>query len=508
MQYDTTDQTPTTQRVWQLWLLICLVSALVQISVLGFSPPLQQDEVQIVDFGRIALQSDTDWALTWNVGEERPVSVIPYLGPVLQELAFRVTQPSHFGPRLLALLGAMFAGTCLLGWFLVRGTPGIAALILASAFLLDPTFSTSYREARVDSWAFASALLACWLLRIAISNELKYRYKLVVVALAGAALAAAPFFWPSAFMLVPLVLLEFTYLLRAQVMTGGDKRYPGLIPVSSAFVAGGSLASVVLLFPVFLNWDSHLSGLQFALSVQQHSATLPSSLFDLVAVYEPLIALAALAALVFKREWGLLLVLCMAIVLMYQTRIYPQRLIYLLPYVFTIIAGAATVAWSNDRRFWSKAIMSRVMAFLLIWNGSLVLVIRPAIAFHEKASSDLTLMMPALKSAIGTGPFRVLLEDWAAYYSARNLGWKIYRSGLVFPGPAYAELLQTMDYVIVQERPLYDITKSLIDDNPKFELHAKIQFEPNNSRSVIWGPIRIPITGHTYPTLLVFRKLN
>ena len=501
-------QTPAPQRVWQLWLLICLVSGLVQIFVLEFHPPLQQDEVQIVDYGRTVLQADTDWALVWNVEEERPVFLIPYLGPVLQELAFRVTQPSHIGPRLFALLGAIFAGTCLLGWFLARGTPGIAALILASAFLLDPTFSTSYREARVDSWAFASALLACWLLRSAISNELKYKHKLIAIALAGAALAAAPFFWPSAFMLVPLVFLEFFYLLRAQVNAGEDKKYTGLMPVVSAFVVGGSFASVVLLAPVFLNWDSYISGLRFTLSLQQHSATLPASLFDLIAVYEPSIALAALAALVFKREWGLLLVLCMASVLMYQTRVYPQRLIYLLPYVFAIVAGAATVAWSKDHSFWNKAVMSRVMAFLLIWNAGLVLVIRPTIAFHEKASGDLSLMTPALESAIGPGPFRVLLEDWAAYYSARNLGWKIYRSGLVFPGPAYAEFLQTMDYVIVREQPLCNITKSLVDDNPNFELHSKIEFEQNESRSVVWGPIRIPVTGYTYPALLVFRKLN
>jgi hypothetical protein len=117
-------------------------------------------------------------------------------------------------------------------------------------------------------------------------------------------------------------------------------------------------------------------------------------------------------------------------------------------------------------------------------------------------------MMPALESAIGPGPFQVLLEDWAACYSARNLGWKIYHPGLLFPGPAFPDFLQTMDNIIVLEQPLYKTAKLLVEDNPNFELHARNQIKKNESKSFEWGPIRIPVVGRSYPTILVFRKLN
>ena len=49
--------------------------------------------------------------------------------------------------------------------------------------------------------------------------------------------------------------------------------------------------------PAFLNWAGYVESLHVIAAIQKHSATLQSSLFDLVAVYDPIIAIAVFVAL-------------------------------------------------------------------------------------------------------------------------------------------------------------------------------------------------------------------
>ncbi len=91
-------------RRWDLWLFTVFGVALINIATLTLTPTIGEDEVRIVDFGRVVLEPDTDWALTWELDEDRPLLWIGYLGPVIHELAFRWSGGSIIGPRLAALL--------------------------------------------------------------------------------------------------------------------------------------------------------------------------------------------------------------------------------------------------------------------------------------------------------------------------------------------------------------------------------------------------------------------
>lgn len=493
---------------WKIWIIICLISSAIQILTLRFDPAFQQDEVQIVDMGRTALQPHTDWALTWNIADARPVLSTAHLGPVIQELAHRVAQPSHSGPRLMAMLGAVLAATCLLGWLLDRKTPQVAALILACAFLLDPAFTTSYREGRVDSWAFASSLLACWLIRSEVVNRTTGRRRPLKVLLAGACLVMAPFFWVTALMLAPLVLLEFTYLLRSGVAEAEECAKPGPLPTILVFATGGLIAAAVLMAPVLLEWESYFASLQTTLVGQRADALMSESLFYLAAAYDPMISMALILAVLFKREYGMLAALVMAMALMYQTRLYPSRAIYLLPYAYAMVAGAAGWAWEHGRSSIQKAVMKRILAVLLVWHAGMTLVVSPILAFARDTENDLRYQLAALEVAIGKGPYRVLLEDWASYYAARNLGWKVYRAPILSADTMYRDFLYSMDYVIVRETPIYDFTNRLVEADPGFELQSTIRLPAKKDFSISVGPVRIPVYQNNYPDLLVFRKIR
>ena len=152
------------------WFVLCMIVCCIHLMTLELDPLTYQDEVQIVDYGRVILNPSTDWALTWYVQGDHPVIPFSYLGKLIQEAAFNLTATSGLGPRYLAMFGGVLAATCALGWLIVRNTPPIFALVLGFAFLIDPIFSDIYRGGRIDGWAIAASLGACWLLRLAASR--------------------------------------------------------------------------------------------------------------------------------------------------------------------------------------------------------------------------------------------------------------------------------------------------------------------------------------------------
>jgi hypothetical protein len=122
------------KQAWQLWWLIAPGVFVIQLLTLHFDPQIHQDEIQIVDYGRTALEPDTDWGMTWNVNEDIPVMPPSYLASAFKELAFKVFGKSFLGPRILSVLAAILAATCALGWLRTRGTPwGVAAVRAVAA---------------------------------------------------------------------------------------------------------------------------------------------------------------------------------------------------------------------------------------------------------------------------------------------------------------------------------------------------------------------------------------
>ncbi|MFZ2097168.1 MAG: hypothetical protein WAV05_11080, partial [Anaerolineales bacterium] len=188
---------------WIKWSLAITVIALIHSFTLTISPTVWPDEVDIIDYGRVALQPNTEWSINWQE-EDRPRLMLSYLGPILQEWAFQFSGESLVGPRAISLIGALAAATIAVGWLRSRGTSAFKAGLLGLIFLLDPLFTQSYRGARVDGWAMALGLGACWVLSRTswrIQNGRTYHG---MVLLAGALDLLAFFVWPSAVMLFPL----------------------------------------------------------------------------------------------------------------------------------------------------------------------------------------------------------------------------------------------------------------------------------------------------------------
>ena len=51
-------------------------------------PAIWYDESEIVDYGRVFFEQNTDWAIHWR--DNRPIILLTYLGGVFQELSFRL----------------------------------------------------------------------------------------------------------------------------------------------------------------------------------------------------------------------------------------------------------------------------------------------------------------------------------------------------------------------------------------------------------------------------------
>ena len=409
--------------IWYSWFLLCIVVCLIHSITIEIDPLTYQDEVQIVDYGRVMLNSSSDWALTWYVQGDHPVLPFSYLGPLMQEVAFRATAPSGLGPRYLAILGAMLAATSALGWLMARNTPPIIALVLAFVFLVDPIFSEIYRGGRVDGWAIAAGLGCCWFLRLALTRGKAGHSIKVQTIVAGSLLVVSQFLWPSAAMLVPLALLECYYLVRELKQSQSGTKENSWKKATFYFGIGGFITLIVLLIPIALNMSIFLSSAKAAFELQKFGAVIQHSIIDLFLVYDPFLFITTLVAFVIRREVGMLIAFIVALLLVYQTSIYLPRILYFVPYFLAVISYAY-VKFKNGGYYRYMNLFLQVLLFLLVgWNTSQVLLINPAIAEAQRPANEPQQFLPALKEAIGPGSYRVLLKEWQAYYAGRALGW-------------------------------------------------------------------------------------
>ena len=140
------------KKVWYIWIIFAIGMCLIEASTLDVLPSLMQDEAQITDYGRLALDPLSRWSVTWWVSGDKPLLLWSYLGPLFAEFGYQIGGPSGVGPRIMALIGGLTAAIMALGWLLERKVPTVIAGLLALAFLLDPLFTLSQRMARTDSW--------------------------------------------------------------------------------------------------------------------------------------------------------------------------------------------------------------------------------------------------------------------------------------------------------------------------------------------------------------------
>lgn len=443
------------------------------------------------------------------VHESRPIFTTSYLGVVPQELAYAASSPSNLGPRLYSFVGAIVAASLLLGWLYSRGTPRWAALTISLAFLLDPIFNLSYRQGRTDSWAFAIIFAACLLLRNAWKRRENQQDIRWPIFFAGFLTGASPFVWPTTLALFPLVCLELFYLVQSDLKKGRGTLFSCMKPIVLWFGIGGLISVAILLIPIVLQWDSHSISFISGIKVQKTASMIQRSIIDMFSIYDPVIIPVVVASLLIRRELGLILAGATALIMMYQTMIYPMRILYLLPYLIAAVAAAYAKLSQNDLIRWRHAVLFCALGMLLAWNVGVTLVYRPLVALTQKQARSPAQIQQALVKSIGQGPYRVLILEWDMYYAARTLGWKIYKIGgqYIRQQDDFKEFLASMDFVILRDKFILFKDVNLEElENSGFELSTTVSFKQPQQTSIDIGPFTFTTSDTVYDDVMIFKK--
>ncbi|WP_108210824.1 hypothetical protein [Pontibacter mucosus] len=473
-----------TMKFWGVW-AAALTPVLIMFSlVLDIAPFMHIDEFMTIDLGRVILQPDTTWSIAWMLERNQAAFVFFYVGPVLQELAYQSI--GEYGPRISGILGAVAAATAMVGWQHTRGTSGYASLVLGLIFLLDPIFVQAYTIGRVDGWAMAACLTACWCLE-SINKEdeiAAVRHKLI---LAGGATALAFFIWPSAIFLLPLVLFQlFTVIKRAKTIKPRRKVHQN--NAVFLFIIGGSIASAALLIPIAPKLLDLLGNVIDGVIINSRTGTANYTLLDSqrittgikhllqVLKFTPVLVTMALIGAFRGREWGLIAAGAVATLLMIATVVYSHRIQYLLPYFIVMTSGL--IKRETGSNLTSKIKLSGVLALasLLVWSAGLSLIARSIIAFEGKRELNRGQIYATAQEMIGVGEYAVYSFPYEFYYAGRSLGWKMYKPYLaVGVDPLlHHEVLQRMlkkvDFAIM---PLPRLTPELEEQIQKAGMYEK-----------------------------------
>ncbi|MEP7305878.1 MAG: hypothetical protein ABJA98_10195 [Acidobacteriota bacterium] len=411
------------------------------------SPTIWQDEVQIVDLGRSVVAPDPTWSLNWTA-KQRPVAFVNYLGPILQERAYRWLAPSNVGPRLSTLLGALVAGYFTFLWLRSRRVRIVPALVLAVTLFLDPIFVQGYRGGRVDCFVIALVMAACVVLRRRQITSVDSGGVSRCWAVLGGLLVVACFVWPSGIFLLPLVAAE-------GILVCAPLRVPKrtMLRWCLAFAAGGLISLALCLVPVWNQLPSLAADALVSKQANSDSGSpwtyFPASVLNLVLSYEqsPCLPIAAVAAAFNRRNRVLAISAAVATISILPTHVYVHRVVYLLPYLIGLIGEGWRVAAVSWLRSWGAA----VMAIAVVWAGGISLVARPALALAARHARSPELLVEAAARLPELRFQRIYLEPWEFYYVGRQFGWRMVRPYGYIGSDAEAAMFADLDYALVNE---------------------------------------------------------
>jgi len=438
------------RRFWVSWLIALSTVCLIHSLTFDISPPLWVDEAQIIEHGRlIPFEPHSEWSMNWSSAANRPILLWSYLGPALQEAAFRITMPLPFGPRIVSLFGAMIAATASAGWLLSMKTYRPVVLILGLVFLLDYIFVQSYRGARVDCWVLAFCFGACWVVRYAMSRMQEGRPFRWALALGGGMAAIAFFVWPSAVLTYPLVLAELLVLLREEYSM--PKNGASTLRSVMAFVIGGVAMTFLLLLPIWHLLKTVFNDIGPILMASQPSYSLSLQINNLLDSfkYSQLLPVSALIAFIWGRGRLMAWMALLVFVYILSTLLYLNRLIYLLPYALGLIGGVYQIPSTLIANAKTRRLITHVgLSVVIVVSVSSSLIIRPAIALSQKEERDPSILFSLGRESIGHGPYRVYLGAWEFYFAGRWLGWQMLNEYVDRDQRDLSRLLSRADYAI------------------------------------------------------------
>jgi len=476
---------------WTKWLLVLIPIAIVFGATLPIAPFLHKDEFMIVDLGRIILNPETDWSITWLTDSATPVFLYSYLGPVMQELSFQWI--GQYGPRIVSWIGALTAATTVVGWLMSKGISKNVSFGLGLVFLLDPILVQAHSMGRLDGWTMAFCLAACWILSSTSSIQSKVIFRGRIL-LAGSLAAFAFFLWPSMIFLFPLIVLELVYVsIRSSNIVERRKQ---LLVVPAFFTIGGIATGILLIVPIADQIYTQIGNLLQTLhvNVRPGSEWAKGSGFSFLRgfvsnlKFTPILVLFALLGSIIRRDRGLIFVTILPILLISLTIVYIDRIIYLTPYFIALIACLYTA--SRNDFYFIKFIKRVALPMLIIWAVSFSLVFRSVLAIRSDSGNDRELVDKAANSLIGQGDKSVLLlNSLEFYYPGRELNWKMYSPYITMGEPlsdeSFQKIIAKVDYAVIGHALITTKLESLLNENGIF--YSKDYYVYNEAPEVFNG---------------------
>ncbi len=431
-------------------LLVLAIHAL----TLSISPPVWQDEVQIIDFGRTAIDPGTDWSISWNTVTDSAVIHPLYLGGLIQNVAFSLSNYNILFPRLLSALGAIVASTSCLLFLLSLGHDRLRSGVLSSIFLLDPIFVAGYRGDRVDCWVIAAAFLSCFVLQKSSDRSGPSKESLLcapLLLLAGAISAIGFSIWFSFVLLTPLVIWQIANLVSDGEPKRLLSRSPHLLKACLFWLLGFAICFFLIQAPILVGQPSAYRDLFAAASRVATGQTLIPAFGAFLASFSrnPLLLLLAVIAVYLRPRLDFLFFSAIALVGILKSSVYDHRVVYFLPYLIVHCSLSMNEWFVSDSTrsapSWIRLGFSSVLWLALVASITISLVLRPFNAFATQGFRQLSSLDDVAMDAVGKRPAIVYLEPWELYVPGRKLGWKMYKPYFGHFSPSQ---LNRFDYII------------------------------------------------------------
>ena len=361
------------------------------------------DETYIVEMGRLFLEGGCSPESTLLGLNESALRPLYYVGPLLQELAFRCF--GIMGVRITPYVGLAAAYLCFRKR--LRGDNDNklcrpAQELVALSLLTSPILFQSVLLSRIDSWAIASVFAALAILGA--PNKSKDK----VILFAGSFFAVLSLFiWPTSAVLLP-----------AYPVFSFSKERPWELLWFCLF----AMVSLFL-FTLPVVGDIYV----FLLSFSRHYSEVTSPATSFSGVMLPI-------AREIARSPFIALLFCIGVVVWLRCRriftiaafvvsfsvctltgLYTFRVVYLLPFIFFAGIDAVKALWTKCPRLVIGYLAATVVYGVLTGPVGHFGLSYPTLPKDIKET---------LSREIGTGPIRVFSPDHATYYIGRELGWK------------------------------------------------------------------------------------
>jgi hypothetical protein len=261
--------------------------------------------------------------------------------------------------------------------------------------------------------------------------------------------ASAFFVWPSAVLIYPLVLAELLVLLRDEYSM--RKSGASLLRSVMAFVISGLVMTSLLLIPIGHLLKTVFNDIGPILRSSQPPYSFSLQIKNLLDSfkYSQLLPVSALIAFIIGRGRLMAWMALLVFVYILSTRLYLNRLIYLLPYAIGLIAVVYQIPFTliaNAKR--RRLIASVGLSLVIVVSVSSSLIIRPAIALSQREERDSSILFSLGRESIGNGPYRVYLGAWEFYFPGRGLGWHMLNEYVDHERKDLSQLLSRADHAI------------------------------------------------------------